>query len=249
LPGEEDRADSGVRSWLRIVGTLEKLVHVYDAANLIMSMGSLRYVRKIFGREVERIFRGKEGIILDAGCGPGSSISTILKNAGKGVYVVGLDPLEPMLIHAKSRFSEEPRVELVRGVFEALPFRRNSLLGATFSFSYRDAIDYGKAAHEAYESVKAGGSIAILDLGKPVRRRLYSKILEGPFMLLLPPLAGAIVMGWEGVKRYMELRRTYLRFPSTPSLFILFSKLFGKARCFYMLGGATFILEAVKRRA
>lgn len=243
---KEETKRGSLLFWSRIISTLEKLPEVYDAANFIMSMGSLNYVRKVFGDIVAKNFRGKGSIIVDAGCGPGSSIDILLKSTGKSTFVVGLDPIESMLSKSQAKFERDSRVELVRGIFEALPFRDNSLAGVTYSFSFRDAINYYKATSELYRSLNKGGIVVILDLGKPRRRRIYSKILEGPYMILLPALAGAILMGWKGVKRYLDLRMTYIRFPETPKLCLLFFKLFNKVKCSYMLGGATFILEAKK---
>ncbi len=245
--GDRERFRYGDLSfWERIEKTLEGLTDVYEAANLIMSMGSIKYVRRVFGGIVRDIFKSKGSFILDAGCGPGTSISILLESTEKSTCIVGLDPIEAMLLKSKENFGGEDRVELVRGVFEALPFREGSIIGAVYSFSFRDAIDYIKSALELRRILKVGGSAVILDLGKPRSRRILAKVLEGPYMTFLPALAGAVLLGWEGVKRYLELRRTYLRFPETPKLYILFFKLFGKVKSLYALGGAVFILIADK---
>jgi ubiquinone/menaquinone biosynthesis C-methylase UbiE len=247
LPQSSELINEGgdIKPWIRIVRVLEKLTSVYDLANLIMSLGTLSYVRKEFSYVAESTFKGKRGVILDAGCGPGTSSEILLHVSGPEEYIIGMDPIIAMLSEAARRLKNENKFELVRGVFEALPFREGSLVGATFSFSFRDAINYYKATLELKKALRAKGFAIIMDLGRP-RRRIYSKILEGPYISIFPMLAGALLMGWEGIKRYSELRRTYLRFLETTKLYILFAKNFQKARCYYMLGGAIFILTAEK---
>ncbi|MEM0021736.1 MAG: class I SAM-dependent methyltransferase [Fervidicoccaceae archaeon] len=232
--------------WSRIVKVLSDIPQIYDLANLIMSIGSVVYVREIFKINVRKLSTRTKFPVLDAGCGPGSSIKALLESLGEESYIIGLDPLTSMLEEALRRHGNRQGIELVRGVFEALPFRDGSISTITFSFSFRDAINYFRAAKEAWRVAREGAAVLILDLGKPLRKRIYSKILEGPYMLFLPAIAGAVLMGWRGITRYIELRRTYTRFMSTPAIKFLFQKIFGKAKCYYMLGGAVFILEAKK---
>jgi ubiquinone/menaquinone biosynthesis C-methylase UbiE len=99
----------------------------------------------------------KGGMILDAGCGPGS----MLHYFGSYGEVVGMDHYAPAVAMAASHFTGP----LIQGAFRSLPFADGSfsLVVACEVLYHRSIPDVGEAVCELVRVVKPGGVLLIID--------------------------------------------------------------------------------------
>jgi demethylmenaquinone methyltransferase / 2-methoxy-6-polyprenyl-1,4-benzoquinol methylase len=132
-------------------------------------------------------------LVLDAGIGPGTMSETLMKDTDD-VTVVGLDASTDLLRAAKKRLelSKSDRLYLVRGVFEALPFRETCFSRTVSAFAFRDARDREIAIDEFYRISAQKGYFEIVDIGKPDNRLVRACI--SIYVHYLAPLVARLVM-------------------------------------------------------
>ncbi len=232
----------------KLLKALEKIVGFYEKANYIMSLMTLRYVRReSIKRFLEEIGRNQR-TLLDAGCGPGVMSIYLLSyiNYKEAPYIVGMDPLEKMLIEYKRNLSFiNSKIDCVRGVFENPPFRNGAFNSVIVAFAIRDSINILKAVYELYNTLSHRGCLCILELGKPLSRVLFREALKLYFKII-PALIGAVTNGLRGIKSYSILGETYDKYPFTPKLYMFIKRISRKCSGYYMLGGAVSLLVACK---
>jgi SAM-dependent methyltransferase len=110
-------------------------------------------------RFLDVLLRGvaRNGIVLDAGCGPGS----MLHYFGSYGQVVGLDRHMPALQMCRSHFSGP----LLQGECGSLPFADNSftLVAACEVLYHRGIIDVAATVGEFARVLKPGGALLLVD--------------------------------------------------------------------------------------
>lgn len=155
-----------------------------------VSLGRAQRVRDYAVRELKL---GNGMLILDAGIGPGTMSETVMKEA-TDVTVVGLDASADLLRAAKGRLglSHTGRLHLVRGVFEALPFRETCFSRIVSAFAFRDARDREIAIDEFYRTSEQNGYFEIVDLGKPENR--FKRAFISIYVHYLTPLIARLAM-------------------------------------------------------
>jgi demethylmenaquinone methyltransferase/2-methoxy-6-polyprenyl-1,4-benzoquinol methylase len=156
---EDERGLGGL--WKEIVDTIETLsaAGCYEKVNKLISLGLVDRLRRKTARLVG------EGVIVDAGCGPGTS-TIILREVHPDSTIILLDPSILLLKMASERNKSE-KILAVTGRFEMLPFPDNSVDSIVAMFSYRDAVSYSAAASEFARVLKPSGKFAILDFYRP----------------------------------------------------------------------------------
>jgi len=147
----------------------------YDFVNEKVSLGHAQKTRDYAAQQL-KLESGM--LILDAGIGPGTMSQTVLSET-TDLTVVGLDASTRLLSAARERlgFSYGDHLHLVRGVFEALPFRDKSFSRIISAYAFRDARNWSIAIDEFYRASSENGIFAIVDLGKPgncLKRSLIS---------------------------------------------------------------------------
>lgn len=132
-------------------------------------------------------------LILDAGIGPGT-MSEIVMRKTADLTVVGLDASTGLLRAARERLnlSNGGHLHLVRGVFEALPFREKCFSRIISAYAFRDARNRSIAIDEFYRASAENGIFAIVDLGKPVNR--FKRTLISIYVHYLTPVIARLSM-------------------------------------------------------
>lgn len=153
---------------------------------------SLGRAQKVRDRAVYDLKLEKGMLILDAGIGPGTMSQTVMKEAD--VTIVGLDASADLLRAAKERLgrSHTGHLHLVRGVFEALPFREMCFSRIVSAFAFRDARDREIAIDEFYRTSEQNGYFEIVDLGKPENR--IKRAFISIYVHYLTPLIARLTM-------------------------------------------------------
>ena len=138
--------------------------------------------------------------VLDVATGTGMVAAELL--ARGDCLVVGLDQSPQMLSAARARFAGSPRVELVEGQAEALPFADASFDALTFTYLLRYVDDPRATMRELARVVRPGGRVASLEFGVPPHRaaraawRLYTAVG-------LPVLGRSASREWGEVGRFL----------------------------------------------
>lgn len=126
--------------------TFDSLADHYDA-------GRIGYANEMYNHLVDFGLTPKHRI-LDVGCGTGLASGPLVDN---DFNVVGVDPSEPMLAHAKRRY---PEAQWVAGIAEKLPFDDASF-DAAISAQAIHRVDRAVAIAEIRRVLKPNGLVAI----------------------------------------------------------------------------------------
>jgi demethylmenaquinone methyltransferase/2-methoxy-6-polyprenyl-1,4-benzoquinol methylase len=129
------------------------------------------------------------------------------------------------------------------GVFEYMPFRERVFDAILCGYSLRDALELDSAISEMYRVLKKGGSLVVVDLGKP-----DNKFLRAFVSFYLKYILGVIafcVAGRVGLK-FKTLHGTYKKWPTNSELSSLMSRRFSKVKIQSRLIGAAVIVVANK---
>ncbi len=137
--------------------------------------------------------------MLDVATGTGAVARELVRR--HGCRVVGLDQSAAMLEEARRTLP--PRVELVLGEAQSLPFDEASFDGLTFTYLLRYIDDPATTLHELARVVKPGGTIASLEFGVP--ENAAARVVWDAYVGVGLPLAGrAVGRGWEEVGRFLS---------------------------------------------
>jgi demethylmenaquinone methyltransferase/2-methoxy-6-polyprenyl-1,4-benzoquinol methylase len=173
----------------------------YDLLSAALSFGQdPRWRREMIGS----IQAGPEDRVLDVATGTGLVARGLVKRYG--CTVVGLDQSREMLAGARRALAGAPdlapRIDLVQGEAERLPFADGEFDHLTFTYLLRYVDDPAATLAELARVVRPGGRIACLEFGlpdPPLWRplwRLYTR--------LVLPLAGrAFGTEWYEVGRFL----------------------------------------------
>jgi demethylmenaquinone methyltransferase/2-methoxy-6-polyprenyl-1,4-benzoquinol methylase len=147
--------------------------------------------------------------VLDVATGTGMVAAELRSRCD--CQVVGLDQSAEMLSVARARFAADadadgaahgPRVQLVEGQAEALPFADASFDALTFTYLLRYVDDPGSTMRELARVVRPGGRVASLEFGVPpwpparAAWRLYTAVG-------LPVLGRLVSREWGDVGRFL----------------------------------------------
>ena len=104
----------------------------------------------------------KEADILDIGCGGGYNIKRMLTRCSKG-KVVGFDISEESVKKARKVNKNEPRVEIVRGSVEKMPFNADSFDLVTAFETVFFWPNTEENIKEVFRVVKPGGRFVVIN--------------------------------------------------------------------------------------
>ena len=154
----------------------------YDLLSALLSFGQDPRWRRAL---VRGLGPARTGRVLDVATGTGMVAAELLRQGAR--EVVGLDQSEAMLGAARKRFGADrgdhappatqaahdsrarggPRVSLLRGEAEALPFEDSSFDAVTFTYLLRYVDDPPAVMRELARVLRPGGRVASLEFGVP----------------------------------------------------------------------------------
>ena len=190
----------------------------YDRLAEVLSMGQNgRWRRAMVDRIAGPWTSGPDqAVVLDVASG---TAGVALQLAARtGARVVGVDLTEPMLREGQARVvaaGMEPRISLVTGRAEQLPFPDASFDALTFTYLLRYVEDPQATLAELARVVKPGGTVASLEFCVPPGP-LWRAAWEVYTRAILP--AGGLLLGgepWLRVGRFLgpNITRHYRRYP------------------------------------
>jgi demethylmenaquinone methyltransferase/2-methoxy-6-polyprenyl-1,4-benzoquinol methylase len=143
--------------------------------------------------------------VLDVATGTGAVTERLVRR--HGCRVTALDQSEAMLAAARERLADAgalPRVTLVRGEAEALPFPDARFDGLTVTYLLRYVADPAATLRELVRVVRPGGTVASLEFGVPpwAPARLAWRLYTGALL----PAGGLLVGGlpWWRAGRFLH---------------------------------------------
>jgi len=179
----------GIRGiWREVITAIEQSKEHYDRVNRYVSVGLDRVARTFAARRA-RIHGHSR--ILDLGIGPGTMAETLLTNT-MNPQLVGLDYSAPLLRQAQRRFHGRGHLHLVRGAFEALPFKDHLFDAVFMTYALRDALDMAETLNQVKRVCKEkNGRLAVVDVGKPGNP--VKRLLTSAYLLFAMPLIAKIL--------------------------------------------------------
>ena len=172
----------------------DRIAGRYDLVNTVLSGGTDAGWRK---RAARATGLATGGSALDVACGSGKLTAALVKIAGPGGRVVGLDFSAQMLEVARR---EHPGIEFIEGDALNLPFDDATFDVSTIAFGLRNLADPVRGLREMLRVVRRRA--VVLEFVRPPRGpigtayRLYLKTL-------LPAIGGAI-SGQPSAYRYLS---------------------------------------------
>lgn len=162
------------RQWLRRI--FDETARDYDRVESWLSFGSGRWYRR---QALQRAGVSEGMTVADVACGTGLVAREAASVVGASGRVLGIDPSEGMLEHAR-RISG---IETARGIAEALPCEPSRFDFLSMGYALRHVEDLRVAFSEFLRVLKPGGRLCILEISRP-RSRAGRTILRGYMCLL-----------------------------------------------------------------
>lgn len=223
--------------WIEVEDALEAIIQEYERVNHLISLFQDNKAR-IVGIE---LIGKSSGIAIELGSGPGN-FTRMLTPIHEGP-VICFDYSDEMINYARRRNNDE-KVSYVRGVFEALPFRKESINLVAASYALRDSLDKPQMYHEIGRALKQGGRTLVVDIGKP-DNPLFRGFM-GVYMKYVVPIIGGLVTGRGYKNPWSILYDTYRLLPRNSSLSRLMSRYLGKVKMNERMLGSQVVAVAVK---
>jgi demethylmenaquinone methyltransferase/2-methoxy-6-polyprenyl-1,4-benzoquinol methylase len=229
----------GYQYWKEVAGVLRSVIPVYDKVNVAISLGKANKYRweGIKGH----VHPGNK--ILDAGSGFGNMSRIASKITDQHLEMVLYDPLLIMLSRTRNFLPDSSNQYLSSGVFEYMPFKEQVFDAVLCGYSLRDAIELESAIAEIYRVLKKGGSLVVVDLGKPDNKFLRSFVSF--YLKYALTVIAFFVAGQSGLK-FKTIHGTYKKWPRNSELHSLLSRRFSKVKFKTGLMGAAVIVVAYK---
>jgi demethylmenaquinone methyltransferase/2-methoxy-6-polyprenyl-1,4-benzoquinol methylase len=173
----------------------------YNRLAELLSMGQNGRWRRAM---VDHIVPDRPDRVLDVACGPGGE-ALQLADRGAG-RVVGIDLTFDMLAQGQRNVAERslaPRIQLVNGRAERLPFPDEAFDALTFTYLLRYVDDPQATLDELARVVKPGGAVASMEFLLPANP--FWRFWWWGYTLLILPIGGWLTGGraWFDVGRFL----------------------------------------------
>ena len=200
--------------WRGVISSIEETQPLYDEVNEVISLGRAGKARAY---AAQRLMEDNPRLVLDSGVGPGS-MSMILLQQHTHSDIVALDYSSQFLRSFKERTKDyRDRLHFIRACFEELPFRSSSFDAIVTAYALRDSTNIEQAIGEYARSIKSGGRLAIVDLGKPdnIVKRFFATVYVRS---IVPLVAKILISGRLEGNPWRIMPLTYQNLPTTGRL-------------------------------
>ncbi len=171
----------------------------YDFLNHTLSMGIDRGWRK---KAIQHLKGRNCDHLLDIATGTGDFAITAYRAGCK--KVTGVDISNGMLNIGRQKITRlglDPKVELLYGDSENLPFENNTFDAITVAFGVRNFENLDKGLSEIFRVLKPNGILIVLEFSQP--RTFPVKQLYGLYFTKILPLFGKMVSGDKSAYSYL----------------------------------------------
>ena len=209
---EKFREIGGKRPYVqRLFG---RIAPVYDLMNRLMSVG-LDGRWRLFA--AQRLALGPDEVALDLGAGTGDLSIAVIRQAGPGARVIGMDITPEMLERGRAKLARlglQDRIELRVGDAEHIDLAENSVDGCCSAFTVRNLTDRGQGFREMLRVVRPGRRVVCLEISHPPGN--VFRLLFHFYFYKLAPLFGSII--GKAFEAYHYLPQSLTTFPDAPAL-------------------------------
>ena len=223
--------------WIEVEDALEAIIQEYERVNHLISLFQDNKARIVGLEQIGK----SSGIAVELGSGPGN-FTRMLNPIHEGP-VICFDYSDEMINYARRRDNDD-NISYVRGVFEALPFRKESVDFVAASYALRDSLDKPQMFYQIGRALKQGGRTLLVDIGKP-DNPLFRGFM-GVYMKYIVPIIGGLATGRGYRNPWSILYDTYRLLPSNSSLKRLMERYLGKVKMNELILGAQIVAIAEK---
>jgi demethylmenaquinone methyltransferase/2-methoxy-6-polyprenyl-1,4-benzoquinol methylase len=220
-----------------------RIARVYDLLNRLMSLGLDRRWRVFAARQLAL---GAGETALDLGTGTADLSIAVIRCAGPGARMIGMDITPEMLELGRrklARLGLQERIELRLGDAEQIDLPDSSVDACCSAFLMRNVSDLRQALREMLRVVRPGGRMVCLEISHPP-----GKILGALFHLYfykIAPRIGAII--GKAPEEYNYLPKSLTHFPDAPALKALMEEVGWRDVHFYRLNGGVVAVHVATR--
>ncbi len=224
--------------WNEVIEALDSIIDDYERVNHLISF---RQDDKVRAKGLESV-SPVNGVTVELGSGPGN-YSKMIHERIEGELVC-LDYSGKMHETALD-MNHELEHHYVRGVFESLPFRDDSIGFLTAAYALRDSLDKEASFNEVHRVLDMGGKFLLVDIGKP--DNLILRTGMSVYMQIMVPLIGALAGGKRQDNPWRILYDTFEILPKNGELSKLVKNIFGEASLTEHSLGGLVTLTAMKK--
>ncbi len=228
---EKFRETGGKRPYVqRLFG---RIARIYDIMNRLMSFGLDRRWRAFAARYLA-LSTGELG--LDLGTGTADLSIAVIRRAGPGTHMIGMDITPEMLALGRSKIARlglQDRIELRVGDAEHIDLPANSVDGCCSAFMVRNLADIQQGFREMLRVVRPGGRVVCLEISHPPGK-IFGSLFHFYFYRLAP-LFGTVI--GKAFEEYNYLPHSLTHFPDAPALKAMMEEVGWHDVRFYCLNG------------
>jgi len=167
----------------QVAKMFNNISHRYDFLNHFLSLG----IDKLWRKKAINLLRSRNPkVILDVATGTGDfAIQALTLNPDK---IIGIDISTGMLEMGRVKIREqelEPKIELLVGDSENIPFEENKFDAITVAFGVRNFENLEQGLREIRRVLKPGGMLVVLEFSKP-RGFPFKQLYNFYFKSILP---------------------------------------------------------------
>ncbi len=228
---EKFREVGGKRPYVqRLFG---RIARIYDPMNRLMSFG---YDRKWRAFAARYLALGTGEVGLDLGTGTADLSIAVIRRAGAGTHMIGMDITPEMLERGRekvARLGLQDCIELRIGDAEQIDLPDTSVDGCCSAFMVRNLTDIRQGFREMLRVVKPGGRVVCLEISHPPGK-IFGSLFHFYFYQLAP-LFGSII--GKAFEEYNYLPHSLTHFPDAPTLKAMMEEVGWRDVRFYRLTG------------
>jgi demethylmenaquinone methyltransferase/2-methoxy-6-polyprenyl-1,4-benzoquinol methylase len=222
-----------------------RIARIYDPLNRLMSLGLDRRWRA-FAARCLALGPGETG--LDLGAGTADLAIAVIRQAGPGARMIGMDITPEMLELGRrklARLGLQDRIELRVGDAEQIDLPDASVDGCCSAFMMRNVTDMRRALREMRRVVRPGGRMVCLEISHPPGKILGT--LFHFYFYRVAPLFGSIL--GKAAEEYNYLPQSLTNFPDAPALKAIMEETGWSDVHFYRLSGGMVAVHVATRPA